>query len=106
VRDVWNYLLSSEQGQRTRLPTRADRYALTRFTVTSPSIALPARGGESTQRLRADGIESPADPYARLRRFLSASAGERVCACGCGRVLGPQKRKWYNDAHRKRAQRR
>ena len=48
VRDAWQWILARALGATPRLPAWADRYALTRFSVSSPNVQRWFRGYDNT----------------------------------------------------------
>jgi len=79
------------------------RRASTRAKLSAAAAAF------AHDELRRRGLQPANDPTAVLSQLLaaeSATSQTRVCECGCGKELGPRRRRWYSNACRQRALRR
>jgi hypothetical protein len=62
----------------------------------------------AAESIKALGETPPTGIYPTITRYLQlleSGQHNRLCECGCGRILGPRQRRWRTDACRLRARR-
>jgi hypothetical protein len=107
--DEWQLVLAAIG--RIGAATIAHRTGLNQRTVerlrqgTAPHRTTRALVTRAVAEQAAHRLGAPAgSPYTLITQLLDSPS--RFCDCGCGRLLPPLRRKWYEDACRQRARRR
>ena len=104
---------AGEVAERTGMSRSAVERAIREVNPTEPhtstkSAYLMAAAEWAADRLRARGVKPTMHPLGTVYcywRELGRAEMVRTCECGCGFALPPGRRRWYSDAHRKRAER-